>query len=354
MTEPLGVAILGAGIFARSEHLPAVLDNSDLVLKAVYSRSRASAESLRTAAAERKAGSENHIDVYYDVDNDTSNGLSALFARADIKAVIVVLPINTQPQVIRTAILAGKHVLSEKPIAKDVGTATELWAWYGTQIPTGVPIWSVAENYRFNQHYEYAAGLVKSLGKTSFFSYQLYANVQPGNKYFETEWRKIPDYQGGFLLDGGVHHAAALRQVLGSEVEKVSAFTSQVQPHLPPLDTFHATLRLTNGTTGTFAMSFGSSKPLSEFTIIGENGSVTINSATVTHYDIEGKEVAKKEFPIGASAGVHAEVAAFAKAIINGKQDEKATPIEALRDLALIEAILESGKKDGETLPVFH
>lgn len=43
---PIGIAILGAGIFAREEHKPAVDACKDLELKAVYSKSKRSAEGL--------------------------------------------------------------------------------------------------------------------------------------------------------------------------------------------------------------------------------------------------------------------------------------------------------------------
>lgn len=43
---PIGIAILGAGIFAREEHMPAVEACKDFELKAVYSRSKKSVESV--------------------------------------------------------------------------------------------------------------------------------------------------------------------------------------------------------------------------------------------------------------------------------------------------------------------
>lgn len=43
---PIGIAILGSGIFVREEHKPAVDANKDFELKAVYSRSKASAQLL--------------------------------------------------------------------------------------------------------------------------------------------------------------------------------------------------------------------------------------------------------------------------------------------------------------------
>ena len=83
-----------------------------------------------------------------------------------------------------------------------------------------------------------------------------------GGKYFETEyvelpgpetsntdfisWRKVPTHQGGFLLDGGVHFTAGLRLLLGPDnpLVSISAHTSQMQEHLPPVDSIEATAKV--------------------------------------------------------------------------------------------------------------
>lgn len=53
---PIGIAILGAGIFAREEHKPAVDACKDLELKAIYSRSKGSAEGLLEGLFARPRG----------------------------------------------------------------------------------------------------------------------------------------------------------------------------------------------------------------------------------------------------------------------------------------------------------
>lgn len=50
----------------------------------------------------------------------------------------------------------------------------------------------------------------------------------------------------------------------------------------------------------------------------------------------------KKEFPY--SSGVEAEVAAFAKALENGQLDALQTPAEALKDLEILQRLLELGE----------
>lgn len=148
-------------------------------------------------------------------------------------------------------------MLSEKPIAKDIATAQELLSFYHANIPTDRVSWSVAENYRFVEQHLFAASEIKRLGRILGFRGRFNRNVEPGSKYHETSWRKTPDYQGGFVLDMGVHFAALVRLLLGSDegrLTRVSAFTCQVQEHLPPVDTANATLKCKSGISGVFEM----------------------------------------------------------------------------------------------------
>ncbi|KAJ0799471.1 hypothetical protein HanOQP8_Chr00c649g0846631 [Helianthus annuus] len=49
-------------------------------------------------------------------------------------------------------------------------------------------------------------------------------------------------WQGGFILDMGVHYIAGLRMLVGCEVASVSATTSHVDTTLPPPDTISSLL----------------------------------------------------------------------------------------------------------------
>lgn len=91
---------------------------------AVYSRSVRSAESVLAVADELRA-STSKIDVYADELDCEGSGLSALLQRSDIGAVIVALPILVQLEVVRKCLAAGKHVLCEKPVAKDTKAALD-------------------------------------------------------------------------------------------------------------------------------------------------------------------------------------------------------------------------------------
>ena len=76
MAEPIRLALVGAGIFARDAHVPAIKALGDrFEIAAVYSRTRATAEALLPLLP----GS---ADIYTDLD--------ALLARPDIEAVDVI------------------------------------------------------------------------------------------------------------------------------------------------------------------------------------------------------------------------------------------------------------------------
>lgn len=160
--------------------------------------------------------------------------------------------------------------------------------------------------------------------------------VHPGGKYYETEWRKKPSYQGGFLLDGGVHFTAALHLLLGSDgVERVSAFTAQNQVHLPPVDTVSAVVRTKSGVVGRFALSFGTTFESFEFSVACEKGTVTVGRGSKVVVKKVGGETETKEFP-GDKSGVVQELKAFGEALVKGVADERQTPELALADLELV------------------
>ncbi|KAM3473492.1 hypothetical protein MY5147_004765, partial [Beauveria neobassiana] len=150
---PIGIAIIGSGIFVKEQHIPAILQCELLSLKAIFSRSLHSA----SAAAAVLPPSASPPDLYAQ-DAGPGRALADVLARADITAVIVALPIPSQPAYVRAALVAGKHVLAEKPIAPDVAAARALIAYStsdavtragGAAAAAAAPTLSIAENQRF-------------------------------------------------------------------------------------------------------------------------------------------------------------------------------------------------------------
>ena len=343
------------GIFVKEEHLPAVQQCPSLSLKAIYSRSLKSA----------KAVSEDipSIDLYSE---DSSQSYKDLLERSDVHAVIIALPILVQPDYIKQALSAGKHVLAEKPLAKDVATGKELINWYHKNVDTKKLNFSIAEQFRFYAGYVHGAEKVKELGKVLGCRTRMHALIEPeSNKYYQTEWRKTPEYQGGFLLDGGVHFIAGIRVLLGGggvKVKKVSAFTTQQQEYLPPVDTVDATFQLDNGGTGSFSISFGTTYSGSEWSVACEKGTVSVARTTVTIKPIEGEERKEEvEDRVDGAKQEHVEIGsvmpevfAWAKSLQDGKWDLKQTAEEALADLEILEAMLKSGESGGTPIELAY
>ncbi len=324
---PIRLALVGAGIFARDAHLPAIQGLGDTYeVVAVHSRTRAKAEALAALAS---------AEVVDDLDT--------LLARDDIEAVDLVLPIPAMPDAIRKALAAGKHIISEKPAAPDVSAGRDLLADYA-QRPDQV--WMVAENWRYESAFIRAAELVHAgeIGRPVMCHWAIYGNAGPDNKYYHTAWRRESAFQGGFILDGGVHQIAAIRLILG-EITEVSAVVTQVRDDLPPADTLNAALRFESGLTGMFSVTYAAPTPWPNMLhIAGDQGALRIQPGEIEISTASGTSRTDRTD----RAGVEGEFAAFAAAIREGVPHRNA-PEQGMQDVAVIEAMLrsaESGRRE--------
>jgi len=155
-----------------------------------------------------------------------------------------------------------------------------------------------------------------------------------------------------------VHFIAALRLLLGASgadnrISGVAAFMNLLEERLPPVDTVHAVAVTKSGRSGTIAISFGTEfKSGLEIEIVTTKGAVIWNPRgvkTVTKDPSTGEKVESEDKYPNYDSGVKAEVAQFARSIAEGKveADAKQSPSEALGDLEVIQALLESGKAGG-------
>ena len=100
---------------------------------------------------------------------------------------IIALPIPVQPSFIKRAITAGKHVLSEKPIAKDVKSAIDLLKWYNAKKRR--ELWSVGENFRFMDQLNFGADQIRKLsGEVVTFSVRLNGFIDEQDESYQTDW----------------------------------------------------------------------------------------------------------------------------------------------------------------------
>lgn len=263
------------------------------------------------------------------------DSVEALLARDDIDVVDIVLPIDAQPAMVERALAAGKHVISEKPIAPNLAGARSLIeTWKSTSL-----CWMVAENWRYESAFVQAAEVVHAgaIGRPLLAAWALTLPSTPSSAYYHTTWRRRGDIPGGFLADGGVHHIAALRAILG-EVESVQAYVEQFREDLPPADTLAAALRFAGGALATYSVTYAAgarwSTPLA---ITGTSGSLRVERGLL---EVESNGVVTEYAPANRD-GIDGELAAF-HAWVTAGEPCRNTPREALRDLAVIEAMLHS------------
>lgn len=329
--NPIRLALIGAGLFARGAHVPALLElTDDFEVVAVCSRTEKSASTV-------VALFPHTVEVMTDMDT--------LLARDDIDAVNIILPIALLPDAVEQALKAGKHVISEKPVSPDVATGRKLLNVYSQ---TSSLVWQVAENFRYENAHIQAAEIVQrgDIGKPITCQWMHYAHLNPDNPYYQTSWRRDGSFPGGYLLDAGVHFIATLRLILG-EIASVSAKVVSTRDDLPPVDTLSAALYFDNGTVGSYLASFAVGAPFDQHLhIVGDKGAlrmdrnwveVTVGDDT-TRYDVAGNQ------------GVRRELAAFA-AEIRGEATSINTPQQALNDVAIMEAFFRSSETGQAVAP---
>ncbi len=325
MGRPVRIALIGAGTFVRKAHAPSLLELGDAAqIVAVYSRTRASAETVADS-------------IPYDVEIYTD--VAALLADESVEAVDIVLPIPMLPEVVSQALAAGKHVFSEKPIAQTVTEAQDLIA---RSRPYADQVWMVGENWRYEEAFHTAAQAIEAgrIGQPLFCDLSLQLQVQADSPQVQTTWRNSGEVLGGYLLDGGVHHIAGLRVLLG-EIESVCALTAAHRAYLPPADTMSAALRFASGVVGTYLITYavGSTLGTDAVHIGGTEGSLRVSRGELVLE--RGEESERQEFNVLIS--VREELAAFLAAVRDGAPHRN-SPQEALQDLAVVEAMLASAQ----------
>ncbi|KAL1325325.1 hypothetical protein AAHE18_13G153400 [Arachis hypogaea] len=348
------IAIIGAGIFVRTQYLPRLSEISDLFhLKAIWSRTQESARAAVEIADKNFSG----VQCKWG-----DEGLDDIIRDSSITAVAVVLAGQNQVDISLKMLKAGKHVLQEKPAAasvKDLETALHNYKSISADAPRQV-IWSVAENYRFEPALVECKKLVAEIGTMMSVQVIIEGSMNSSNPYFSSSWRR--GFTGGFILDMGVHFIAGLRMVVGCEVVSVSAMTSHVDSSLPPPDNISSVFHLENGCSGVFVMVVSSRTPKILWRVVGMNGTLQIERGfqgqhgyLVSLYGVDGQSKSSF-FPF---SGVTEELKAFisdvSESTLKGSElvaEPRLSYIEGARDVAVLEAMLESGARKGELVHV--
>jgi len=250
MTHP-GVAIIGCGLIGCKR--AAVLGPARLV--ACADRVPARAESLAATAP----GCQPFADW------------RAAIAQKEVAIVIVATQHDTLAEISRAAIGSGRHVLVEKPAARN---ATELAGLADLAAEQGVQV-RVGFNHRRHRAFRAAKQLIdaNALGPLLFVRARYGHGGRVG---YDKEWRANPALSGGGeLIDQGSHIIDLARWLLG-EFAVVEGFATTYFWQMAVDDNAFLLLRTADGKAAFLHASCTEWKNTFSFEIYGRDGKIDI------------------------------------------------------------------------------
>ncbi len=312
---PVKLGIIGCGIAARELHWPALREMADrFTITAVCNHTEPKARTF----AEMVGGVPYLLDY------------RELLRRADVEAVLIALPIELNYPVTRDALRAGKHVLVEKPLAKNLTQAGRM-VRFPEQFPT---VAMVAENFRYRSTLARVSEMLNAgeIGQPYAAVWNLLIKMDVDNPYARTRWRIHHQYPGGFVTDGGVHYVAGLRELF-DEITAGSAFTATVNPRIGEVDTFGLQFQTTSGVQGQLNLFFSATGwREDQLRIFGSRGSLVVEGSKIT-VKRSGSVDRSEEVPD--DGGYRNEWEAFYRAIREG-ETVKSNFWQAYRDLHIL------------------
>ncbi len=255
------IALVGCGRISAN-HIDAFRKIDGLALVAVC-------DSVEERA--RAAGDQNEIPFFTSLDE--------MLRATECDAVVIATPSGLHPQHGVLAAKAGKHVITEKPMAISLAAADELVrACDGA----GVHLFVVKQN-RLNPGIQL---LKRALDKGRFGRIYL-ANTtvrwtRPQEYYDQASWRGTWEFDGGAFMNQASHYVDLIQWLVGP-VESVIAKTATLARRIEAEDTGIAVLKFRNGALGTIEVTMLAYPKNLEgsITILGEKGSVKIAGTAV-------------------------------------------------------------------------
>jgi dTDP-3,4-didehydro-2,6-dideoxy-alpha-D-glucose 3-reductase len=251
--EPVRVGLLGCASIARRRTAPAILREPAAELVAVASRSAAKAAEFGTEFGAVPL-----------------HGYQALLDRPDVDAVYVPVPTGLHAEWIERALLAGKHVLCEKPLTDSPVATARLLALAAER---GLVLMENLASLRNPVHRriaelvdEGAIGELRALEAAFAFP-----PLDPHDVRYD------PELGGGALLDAGVYPVTTARTLLGNDVAVVgSTLTRRGAGGVDVAGT--ALLADARGRTAVLTFGFEHSYRC-EYRLWGSEGQVTLDRA---------------------------------------------------------------------------
>ncbi len=187
-----------------------------------------------------------------------------------VSLVIVATPTDVHAPVALRALQSGKHVLCEKPLARNADEALSMVQ----AADSARRILKTGFNHRHHPAILKAHEMVSrgELGRL-LFARGVYGHG--GRRGYENEWRMKPEVSGGGeLLDQGIHLLDLLRWFLGEFVDVCGVTETLFWPIRPVEDNAFAILRAEQGAIAQLHASWTQWKNRFSFEVYGERGYV--------------------------------------------------------------------------------
>ena len=219
-----------------------------------------------------------------------STSLAEALAVPEVEVVSVATPPHTHGELVLEAVAAGRHVVCEKPFARD---ADEARSMLGAAEAAGV-VHLLGTEFRFATGQALLTRTVRggSIGdpRLATFALELPLLADPAGEL--PAWWSDADQGGGWLGAHGSHVIDQIRVTLG-EFSGVSATLAVVAPRpMTAEDSYIVHFRLASGTEGIMASSAAAwGPPLMVTRIVGTKGTAWLEGDAVWTGDGRGAEL---------------------------------------------------------------
>ncbi len=142
------------------------------------------------------------------------DSLEAVLADPKVDMITVAVPNDSHIDIVLKGLQAGKHVLSEKPVAMNLAELDEMLA----AAEKSGKVFSVHQNRRFDVDF-LAMKHLKETGELGEF-----INIESrihGSRGIPSDWRGEKEHGGGMVLDWGVHIIDQVLQLFDEKIEKL-------------------------------------------------------------------------------------------------------------------------------------
>ena len=277
--------------------------------------------------------------------------LDALLAGSDADIVVLTTPSGLHPQQAIRVAKAGRHVLSEKPMATKWEEGV---AMVQACRDAGVKLFVVKQN-RLNATMQLLKKAIdqKRFGRIHMVTVNVFW-TRPQSYYDEAPWRGRWDMDGGAFLNQASHYVDMVDWLVGP-VDNVHAYTATLARDIEAEDTGVMSLRLRSGglasinvTMLTHGKNFEGS-----VTILGERGTVRVGGVAVNrieHWEFETPEPGDDE--VRSAGYATASVYGFGHPLyyanvidtLRGEASAQVDGYEGLRSLEVVIAAYRSAR----------